>query len=811
MGTVDKKLINRPAGLAANQLRSVCDPKSLGFKSTAKLPEIPGLLGQERALNAINLSAGIAHPSFNLYAVGPAGTGRHAAVRDSLEAKAIERPLPQDWVYVNNFQTPHKPKALALPSGLGPEFKAAMNELINDLAAAIPLLFESDEYQSQRNAIEQQHSDNRDAAFEKLSEDARKRHVSILQTSVGFVVTAIKDGKVLNPKDFHKLPEDEKAEIEVRIDATQSELAEFLKTIPKREKEHRKAVEELNATMAAQAVETEINEVAVQFSGIESIEEHLRDVQDDILENADYFIIEPSQQGGGSFPVVTSRFHEYPEFKRYTVNVMVTHGAKDTCAPVVDEPMPTLANLTGRVEHISTMGTLTTDFTLIKPGALHRANGGYLMLDARRILSESFAWDGLKRCLQNGTISIISPAEKLSLMGTTSLEPDPIPLDIRVVLVGDHFLYSLLVYLDPDFSELFKVQADFNTDLERSAKSNKLYARMIGSIAKREDMKPFTNDGVARIIDEAARIAGNADKLTLRVGQLADIMREADFIADKQRKKLVTQAHVTAAIDAATERSSRISERVQEMIAEKTMLIDTSGSKIGQINGLSVMELDGYSFGRPTRITANVRMGTGKVVDIEREVELGGPLHSKGVLILTSYLAANYAKNMPMSLWASLVFEQSYGGIDGDSASSAELYALLSALSGTAIEQSLAVTGSVNQNGEVQAIGGVNEKIEGFFDVCKHRRLTGRQGVLIPKANVKNLMVREDIARAVENGKFNIYPVSNIDEGIEILTGKHAGKRGRNGTFEAGSINANVENRLREFALTRREFMKPEK
>ena len=802
--------MQRPAGLLAPKLRPTCDPDTLGFETTADLPDFPGLLGQDRALKAIDLAAGIRDPSFNLYALGPAGTGRHSAVKRALGGQACQRPLPQDWVYVNNFQAPHKPIALALPSGVGPRFKAAMDELINDLASAIPALFDSEEYQNRRQAIEQDFTGRREASFEALGERATKRKVNILQTQMGFVVTAMKDGKVLRPENFHKLPAKERKAIERNITAIQNDLADVLKAIPKRDKKHRKAVIELNATMAERAVETELEDVAEQFPNIASIAEYLKAVRQDLLENVDYFIIETQENGDGPFPVVTSRYHEYPEFQRYTVNVMVTHGENgESCAPVIEEPLPTLANLTGRVEHVSNMGTLATNFTLIKPGALHRANGGYLILDARRVVTEAFAWDGLKRCLQDSAISIISPAEKLSLSSTTSLEPDPIPLDVRVTLVGDRLLYALLQYLDPDFAELFKIQADFNTALDRSKKMHVLFAKMIGSIVNREGLKPLTAGGVARVIDEAARIAGDAKKLTLKIGELADIIREADHLATE--KPAITDQHISAAISAAIDRASRVKDLVQESITRKMMLIDTSGKQVGQINGLSVMQVGGFSFGRPTRITANVRMGSGKVVDIEREVELGGPLHSKGVLILSSYLAAHYALDVPMSLWASLVFEQSYGGVDGDSASSAELYALLSALSGAPIDQSLAVTGSVNQKGEVQAIGGVNEKIEGFYDICKQRRLTGKQGVLIPAANVTDLMLREDVVKAAANGKFHIYPVKHINQGIEILTGQPAGKRGRSGAFKVGSINARVEDRLRSFALSRRDFVKPEK
>jgi lon-related putative ATP-dependent protease len=481
-------------------------------------------------------------------------------------------------------------------------------------------------------------------------------------------------------------------------------------------------------------------------------------------------------------------------------------GAAAFGAPVETESLPTLANLTGRVEHVAQMGTLVTDFTLIKPGALHRANGGFLILDARRVLTEPFAWDALKRCLDTGTIQIISAAEKLSLMATTTLEPDPIPLDIRVVLVGDRMLHMLLVALDPDFGELFKLTADFDEDMARTPESLGLFARLVATVAAREGLRPVARDGVAALVEAAVRDAGDREKLSIRIDALWDLLREADYAAGRAGRTAIAAEDVEAARAAAERRAGRLRDRMQEAIARGTVMISITGAAVGQVNGLTVAALGAARFGWPTRITARVRMGAGKVVDIEREVELGGPIHSKGVLILSSFLATRYAPDVPLSLWASLGFEQSYGEIEGDSASVAELCALLSALAEVPLSQSLAVTGSVNQMGEVQPVGGVNEKIEGFFDTCAARGLTGQQGVLLPRANVPHLMLRPDVVAAVAAGRFHVHAIATVDQAIELLTGLPAGQRGPDGAFEDGSVNANVEARLMDYASTLKAF-----
>jgi predicted ATP-dependent protease len=530
-------------------------------------------------------------------------------------------------------------------------------------------------------------------------------------------------------------------------------------------------------------------------------------VRTDLIQNAELFLVTDAQAQAGPFPVATTKHYRKAQFRRYTVNVMVSNTQDDDIgAPVEDENLPTLANIVGRVEYASEMGALLTDFTMIKPGALHRANGGYLILDARQILSEPFAWEALKRSIKSREIAIISPAERYGMMMTTSLEPDPIPLDVRVVLVGERILYYLLSAHDPEFPVLFKLQADFNDDVFMTPESMAGYGALVSSIAFNAGLRSPDRAGLERLMVEGTRLADDSEKLSLDLGRLSDILREADYWADGAGNGSITAQDIDRAVSEQERRAGRIRELGQEAIRRNTLLIETDGEVVGQINALSVMQIGAVAFGRPSRVTARVRMGRGKVVDIEREVELGGPLHSKGMLILSSFLASHYALDTPLSLWASIVFEQSYGGVDGDSASAAELFALLSALSEAPISQSFAVTGSVNQNGRIQAIGGVNHKIEGFFDVCADRGLTGRQGVLIPDSNVKHLALRSRVIEAVEAGRFRIIPIATIDEGITLLTGKDAGERQSGGSFPPDTINALVEKRLRGFAEKLKQF-----
>ncbi len=796
-----------PAGLPPAKLRSQIDPDSLGFKTTATLEPRSVPIGQDRAMDAIKLSAEIPHKDFNLFVLGQEGTGRHNAVNQLLSQAAAKRARPCDWVYVNNFDAPHKPAAMRLPPGSAASLKSAMQQLVDDLAIEIPALFESDDYQTQRRAIEEEFGKKHEEPIAEFAEQAQAENVALLRTPMGFMLAAIIDGKPIKPEAYQTLSADQRAEIDAKVEQLQERLASILKRGPQLEKAHRQQVEALHATMAERAVSLRVREVQDRFSDCTNIAAYLETVRTDMISNADLFLMSESRSSDGPFPDVTRKYHRDPNFDRYAVNIMVSQDAAGAVsAPIVTEDLPSLSHLTGRIEHVAEMGTLATNFTLIKPGALHRANGGYLILDAHRLLSEPYAWNTLKRCLQSQSITITSLSDQLSLSSTITLEPEPIPLDLRIVLIGERRLHMLLVLLDPEFSRLFKLQADFEDDLPRSAKNIRALARVIANYGTDEKLRPMTAAAVAALLDHAVRLAEDSKKLSLEIGALTDIMREADFYTARQDRDLISDLDIEQAIQKADHRSSRIKERMQEAVLRKTILVNTKGAVVGQVNGLSVIGIGQYRFGRPSRITAKVRMGTGKVVDIEREVELGGPLHSKGVMILSGYLASHYALDVPMSLHASLVFEQSYGGVDGDSASSAELYALLSALSAIPIRQGLAVTGSVSQSGEVQAIGGVNEKIEGFFDICKARKLTGDQGVLIPAANVEHLMLRRDVVDAAKTGDFRIIPITTIDEGIEVLTGQTAGRRSPGNHFPADSINARVEARLRHFAEARRRF-----
>jgi lon-related putative ATP-dependent protease len=806
--------LEKQSNLPPSVLRQACDPKTLNFSSTAELEPIDELIGQKRALSAIDFGTRIDHDGFNIFALGPTRSGRHGAIRKLLERKAAAEPVPDDWVYVNNFAAPDRPKAIRLASGIGLKFKADMAELIEDLSAAFPATFESEDYRNRRKAIDDEFEAAQEKAFDGLREKAQSENIGILRTPMGFALAPMHDGQVAKPEVFNALPEPERKLVEGKIVALQEDLERILKNVPVLERERRRRTRKLNADIAEMVVGLSISEIAARFAGNDEIKSYLTAVRSDLIANAELFLRPQQEEDDGPLDSSPRNGFRHPAFARYAVNVLVSHCPSNTeiapeCgAPVVSEEHPTISKILGRIDHRSLMGALVTDFTMIKGGALHRANGGYLVLDALRVLSEPFVWEALKRCLRNKRVEISSAAEELSLVTTASLAPDSIPLSVKIILVGERHIYYLLASLDPEFENLFKVQADFEDIAERSAESVALFARLMGSIAREEKLLPLSAAAVARLVEQAAREAEDAERLTLRVGILADILREAHYWATSGKRSVIDAEDIDKTVDERRLRSERLRDRSLESINRGIVMIDTDGAVAGQINGLSVLSIGNLTFGRPTRITARVRMGSGKVVDIEREVELGGPLHSKGVLILSSFLATRFALPVPMSLWASLVFEQSYGGVEGDSASSAELYALLSALADAPIKQSLAVTGSVNQFGQVQAIGGVNEKIEGFFDVCKVRGLNGHQGVLIPGANQKHLMLRRDIVAAVSAGKFSIYAVKTIDEGIELLTGVSAGVRGTDGRYPEGTINARVEASLMTFAEMRRSFAK---
>ncbi|MEQ1615023.1 MAG: AAA family ATPase, partial [Hyphomicrobiaceae bacterium] len=754
---------------------------------------------------AIQFGADIKAHDFNMFVLGPPSTGKSTAVKTYLAQKARPKRASSDWVYVYNYDNPNRPRALELPCGRAKQFATGMITAIDELRATLPAMFEGDDYQTRRRAIDEAFRSGQEGALEELNRKAQTQNIAILRTPTGFAMAPMLEGKVVKPEVFMQLPEDMRRSVEAKIEVLQGELEQLLTKVPKSDKERRHKLTALQEEIATIATREAIDDVEATFADLPIVLEHLSATKADMVRNMALFLNEGEDAGGPIKPPAdASRDARY---RRYLVNQFVGGEASDVCdQPIVEEMNPTYGNLIGRIEHIAQMGTMLTDFLLVKAGALHRANSGYLLVDARKLLLSPFAWEALKRALKAREIRIEQPIETVGMMTAQTLDPEPIPLDVKVVLFGDRDLYYMLDQADPDFARLFKVQADFDDTMNRSTDNDRAYARLIASIVREHKLKPVDAAGVARMIEEGARLADDREKLSIEIGRLSDIVREADYWATREGHEVITRKDIVKSIDEALDRASRLRDRLQETVERGIILIDTAGSKVGQINGLSVLQLGAHAFGKPSRITARVRMGQGRVTDIEREVELGGPLHSKGVMILWGYLAGRYAQDVPLALAATLVFEQSYGGVDGDSASSAELYALLSALADVPISQSFAVTGSVNQWGEVQAIGGVNEKIEGFFDLCASRGLDGTQGVLIPQANVQHLMLRENIVAAVAEGRFRIHAVASIDDGIEILTGRKAGQRDDSGAYPADAINGLVEEKLRGFALRIKSF-----
>ena len=781
--------------LSVKQLYSFCDVSQFGFNTTAELDELSEIIGQGRALEAIHFGLGIKKHGYNLFALGPAGSGKQGVVRQLLRQRAVAEPASVEWCYINNFAQPHKPFMLALPPGRCAQLSRDMDQLVEELCAVIPAAFEGDEYHRRIQGLDDELFNRQEQGVEKVRQLAIAKQLVLIPTPNGFTFAAMRGDVVMSPKEFKQLPDDERVLLETEIGLLQDELQRVFNQLPQWQREVREQVKTLNCAVTLAAVGGMVERLKADYVDHARVQEYLGAVQENIVLTVDEF----RRLDAGEVSVPSDLF------KRYRVNLLVGCNGGD-CVSVVFEDNPTYQNLVGRVEHTTVMGTLMTDFTLIKAGALHRANGGYLVLDANKLLQNPLSWDVLKRALQSRAIHIATFEQIQGVASTVSLEPEPIPLSVKVVLLGDHSLYDLLHQSDPEFKELFKVAADFDDQMARSSESNLLYARLIATLVKKEGLMAFDTGAVARVIEQGARISGDAKQLTTHMRSICDLLCESDYYAQQQGSGLVRCGDVQMAIDAQIRRSSRIHTQVHESIQRGLLLIQTRGTEVGQVNGLSVIELGALGFGMPTRITAQVRVGDGDVLDIEREVDLGGPVHSKGVMILAGYLGSRYARNCPLALSASLAFEQSYGEIEGDSASATELYALLSALSGVPIKQGIAVTGSVNQRGQVQAIGGVNEKIEGYFDVCKLQGLTGEQGVLIPHSNVDDLMLRQDVVEAVAAGMFTVYAVTTIDEGIEILTGCVAGVEDAQGIFPENSVNGSVALQLLQFAELRHEF-----
>ena len=778
--------------LRKEQLACRCDPASLDCSLSTELPGLDAVIGQERAQSAVELGIAMAHPGYHLFVMGPPGSGKRALARIAIDARRAQAPAARsDWVYVNNFAQPHRPLAIELPPGRGIHLRDDMRRLVDDLQATIPAVFESEEYTSQSERISADINERGSAALKAVVDEANSHGIAMMHTPGGFTFAPQKDGEVIPPQEFEKLPQEERDRIARTIEALQEQLMRVLRNTLKLRKEHSERIRGLNRRMTLLAVGHAVDELKAGYAGLPRVLEYLDAVQSDVIENAEDF--RRAENGSEDEPSKASEFH------RYMVNVLIDAGTE---TPVVVADLPSYQNLVGRIDHLARFGTLITDFTLIHAGLLHQANGGYLLVDAVRLLTQPFAWAALKSALQRNQVRIESMAEMYSIVSTVRLEPEPIPLRVKVVLFGERELYELLLRFDSDFGELFRIAADLSDDFPRDAPMQSQLARVLATHARAAGLLPLEATALARLIDHAARLAGDARRLTARVQSLLDLAIEADHTARGAGRPSIDDVHMVAAIESHRSRAARVHERVQEAILRGTLLIDTQGSRIGQVNALPVYETGGVLFGEPTRVTATTRFGEGHVIDIQRETELGGAIHSKGVLILAAFLAARYSEFSPHSIIASLVFEQTYSRVEGDSASLAEVVALMSSLAEAPVRQAVAVTGSVNQLGIVQAVGAVNEKIEGVFDLCSARGLDGSQGVVIPAANAQHLMLRDDVVAAVGAGRFAVHAVETVDEAIEALTGLTAGSS--EPPWDDASVNGRVAKRLKEYAALRR-------
>jgi lon-related putative ATP-dependent protease len=794
-------MVKAPAELGPSEIYRACDVSTFDFKTTADLPGLAEIIGQHRAVSSVEFGMGIDSDGYNIFAVGPLGTGKSTTVYEFLSRQAASLPAPDDWIYVYNFAKPYEPNTIRLPAGSAQAFRKDMEKLVEDLQAAITQAFESEEYEKQKRSIAQQVGEQQEAKLSGLNQKAESQGFMMVRTPAGLAFAPkAPEGEAMSREAYEALPAEEQKRIDEGLESLNEDLQQIMRLVRQDERAGRDALRELDQQVTEFAAKHLVDEACERWCHLPEMSDYLRAVLKDVVENAEDFKKSDDETPAMFMGMpVPGRQKGEGAFRKYKINVLVDNSdAKG--APVITETNPVLQNIVGRVEHQAQFGALFTDFSMIKAGALHKANGGFLVLDAREILLKPYSWDALKRTLKTREIRIEDIAQQMGFAMTATLDPEPIPFKAKIVLIGEPFVYYLLYSQDPDFQELFKVKADFDSVVDRNPENERLYARFVARVVGENGLPPFSADAVARVIEQTSRLVEDQRKMTTRFIDIKDLLTEAAYWARKPKptraKPLVKREHVQKAIDQRVYRSNRVEERVREMIADATVMVDTRGTVVGQINGLSVSSIGDYAFGRPSRITATHRLGDGELVDIEREVDMGGPIHSKGVLILAGYLGAKYASERPLSLSARLVFEQSYSGVEGDSASSAELYALLSSLSGAPIQQRFAVTGSVNQRGQVQAIGGVNEKIEGFFAVCEALGLRGDETVLIPRSNVPNLMLGPKVREAVSRGRFHIIPVTTIDEGISLLTGVPAGVQRKNGEYPAGTINRKVVDRL---------------
>ncbi len=790
--------------LKAEELYKCCEVDILDFETTADIKPKDGTIGQERAMRALDFGLTLDSKGFNIFILGESGTGKMTTIKNLLKKRSAEEPIPDDWCYVYNFKNPDVPMSVSLEPGRAMEFQKDMDKFIKLLKEELLKIFESKEYEKQKNKIMEGFQQKQKDLFSELDDEGHRRGFSIRKTVSGLLIVPVKkSGDPLSEEEFDALEDKEKEEVEAIGKELQEKLNDIVRNVKEEEKLVKDRLEKLEKDVALSVVGHHIEELDGKYGDIERIKGYLKDVMEDILEHLEDF--KAGEEQPAAFPFMKPAKAE-PALNRYAVNVLVNNKETEG-APCVFESNPTYLNLFGRIEHKFQYGVAATDFTMIKPGALHKANGGYLVVDALDLLRNILAYDALKRSIRNGEVRMEDIWEQYRLISTTALRPEAIPLDIKVILTGNPYLYYLLYNLDEEYRELFKVKADFDNRMERNGASIKKYAEFIASKCEEEGLYHFDRSGTAKVVEYGSRLAGEQDKLSSKFSEISDLLREAHYWASKNDKNVVNVEHVDKALDEKIYRNNRIEERLRELMADGTLIVDTSGERVGQVNGLAVLSLGDYSFGKPSRITATTYAGKAGVVNIERETKMSGKIHEKAILIISNYLGSKYATKKPISLSASITFEQLYEMVEGDSATCAELYVLLSSLAGVPLKQSIAITGSMDQHGDVQPIGGVNEKIEGFFDLCTLRGLDGLHGAIIPRKNLNNLMLKSSVVDAVKEGKFRIYPIDRMEEGIEILTGMPAGELQEDGTYPEDTINYLVAKRLDEIS----EALKPKK
>ncbi|MCM8767775.1 MAG: AAA family ATPase [Candidatus Omnitrophica bacterium] len=797
--------------VSVEYLKQKYDLKFLNFETTEEVPPLEGIIGQERAKRALEFGLKIKSKGYNIFVTGITGTGRTTSVEQAVKKIAEQGKTPDDWCYVYNFTNPDTPNILRFPPGKANEFKKDMEDLVNEIKIELPKKFESEIYEEHRNQIIKDFQNKRNQLLDQIEKSAKNAGFQIKQTPSGIVFIPLIEEQPIKDEDFEKLSDETKEEIRKKQEMLYEELNDVLRKIRDMEKEAKLKLNNLEKEIAEFTISPRIKELKEKYTDFKDVCKYLDDVEKDMIENIDDFKEKKEIEllPGLKLPDRESSLY------RYTVNVLIDNS-QTKGAPVVKETNPTAYNLCGRIEYRPHFGAMVTDFTMIKHGALHKANGGYLILQVLDLFKNYYAWETLKRALKNNEIVIEDLNEQFRLINTPTLRPKPIPLDLKVILIGHPIFYYLLYAYDEDFRKLFKVRADFSLTMDKDEEGYKNYASFISKICKEENLKHFDKFAVGKVIEYGSRIVEDRDKLTTRFLEIADLIREANFWADLDNSTIVKEKHIKKALEEKIYRSNLIEKRIEELIKEGTIMVDTDGEKVGQINGLSVISLGDYSFGKPSKITCNIYIGRGGIVNIDREVKLAGRIHNKGFLILNNYINEKYGQEQPISFSASICFEQLYEEIEGDSASSTEVYVLLSALSNIPIKQGIAVTGSVNQKGEIQPVGGINEKIEGFYYTCKAKGLTGKQGVIIPEKNLKHLVLNDEVIEAVEKGLFHIWAVKTIDEGIEILTGLPAGVKDKNGKYPEGTVNYLVSKRIKELTeryleITKKRRKKEEK